>query len=229
MPPSDRLNPHPNDPCREQLQRRGVPYFADVQAQVARRLSRLSNDARTAFAAACAERLMQRHEALPKGQQRPFTLGWRPVLNAIWEGLERGDEGSRRRVREALDAFRAGPYNHHDGQDGPDDADKDAAAASLYAAESFVGGEPRAAEWAAVRAIEAAFEIAGAELEDARGGVVAEAERDLLAETREAMHPAVQGELGRQVRDLDGLERDGGMGAVLRALKAGGERMVVGD
>ncbi len=222
MTPPDRRAPIPNlnDLCRVQLERSGVPHPMDVRADVALRLSRLSREARAAFAVACAERLMRRHEALPKGQQRRFTLDWRPVLNAIWQGLERGDEGEMRLVREALAAFRAGPYNHRDGQDGPDDADEDAAAASIYAAECFVGGEERAAEWAAARAIEAAFEIAGEELEDRRGGTGDQDARELTAEAREAMHPVVQGELGRQVRDLGVLERHGMTGEVLRRLQA---------
>lgn len=222
MTSPDRPFPTQGDLCREQLERRGVPYPLDVQADVALRLSRLSSEARTAFAVACAERLMRRHEGLPKAQQRPFTLGWRPVLDAIWQGLARSDENSMRRVQEALAAFRAGPYDHGDGQDGPPDADEDAAAASLYAAESFVGGEARAAEWAAARAIEPAFEIAGEELEDGRGGIAEEAARELTPLAREAMHPAVQGELGRQVKDLGVLERNGVTGAVLVKLRADG-------
>ncbi len=222
MTPSDRPFPTQGDLCREQLERRGVPYFVDVQADVALRLSRLSREARAAFAVACAERLMRRHEGLPKGEQRAFTLGWRPVLDAIWQGLERGDEGSLRLVREALAAFRAGPYDHDDGPDGPDDADEDAAAASLHAAECFAGGDDRSAEWAGCRAIDAAFSIASDELQLETDDFVWAPAAELMPLAREAMHWAVQGELGRQVAELGMLERDGVTAAVLEALNAGG-------
>ena len=127
-----------------------------------------------------------------------------------------------RLVREALAAFRAGPYDHHDGQDGPDDADEDAAAASLHAAECFVGGDDGSAAWAACRAVDVAFSIASDELQLETDDFVWDPAAELMPLAREAMHPAVQGELERQVAELGMLERDGVTGAVLVALTRAG-------
>jgi hypothetical protein len=205
------------DLAREQLRRRGVPYFADVQAEIQSRLERLPGEARKAFALACAERLMRQHECVPN--PRPFTLGWRPVLDVMWHGLEglAGDAGDR--VREVLHAFHASPYDHDLGQDGPDDADDDAAAASIYAAECFVSGDARFAGLSAARAIDWAFLVAGEELALDPNDFVWDPAAEPMPLTREAMHPAVQGELRRQLADLDLLQRDGPTAGVLRSLK----------
>ena len=95
------------DLAREQLWRRGTPYFIDVADEVRNRLERLADDARRAFALVCAERAMSWHVRLPETEQRPFTLGWRPVLEAIRAGLLDDAEKAGERVRAALDAYRA--------------------------------------------------------------------------------------------------------------------------
>jgi hypothetical protein len=218
--PHEKQFPTQGDLCREQLRRRGIPYFGDVQADVARRLSRLSPEARAAFAVACAERVMRRHERLPSREQRPFALGWRPVLDAIWQGLERGDEQSARRVRDALANFHASPYDHDDGPDGLDDADDDAAAASIYAAECFAGGDAQSAKWAAGRGVDLAFSIADDELQLDPNDFVWDPEAEPMPFAKEAMHHAVQEELRRQVADLELLERHGVSAAVLDRLKS---------
>jgi hypothetical protein len=97
------------DLAREQLRRRGFLYSGDVQEQVREQLGRLPMRARKTFAVLCAERLMVRHQNLPQAEQRPFTLGWRPALDAIWEGLNTENEDYIRQVEAALDAFYASP------------------------------------------------------------------------------------------------------------------------
>jgi hypothetical protein len=79
--------PTQGDLAREQIRRRGLLYFGDVQDEVRRRLQQLPDDARRAFAVSCAARLMAQHEQLPASEQRLFTIGWRPILDAIWSGL----------------------------------------------------------------------------------------------------------------------------------------------
>jgi len=121
------------------------------------RLQHLSPEARAAFALLCAQRLMDAHLKLPKSEQRPFTLSWVPVLELIWAGLQASDSSSEKSsVQGYLKAFHEGPFNHTLGQDGPDDADDDAAACSIYAAEVFCRGDAASAKWAATRLIGAA-------------------------------------------------------------------------
>jgi hypothetical protein len=114
--------PSSGDLAREQVRRHGLPYFGDVQAQIAARLEQLPPSARQAFALSCAERLMRRHQSQPPAEQRPFTLGWRPALDATREGLIAETGESRRLVSAALDAFHNSPYDHADGPDGPESA-----------------------------------------------------------------------------------------------------------
>jgi hypothetical protein len=208
------LFPTRGDLAREQVRRRGLLYFADVQS----RLERLPAEARRAFALACAERVMRQHQTLPN--PRPFTLGWRPVLDTMWFGLDgvAGDVGDR--VREALRAFHAGPFDHDLGQDGPDDADDDAAAASIYAAECFVNGDARFASLAAARAVDSSFSMAGDDLALDPNEFVWDPAAEPMPLALEAMHPAVQGELRRQLSDLELLEREGVTVSVLRSLKS---------
>jgi hypothetical protein len=195
------------DLAREQLRRRGALYDGDVEDEVRARLERLTEDARRAFALVCAERAMAWHEGLPPEEQRPFTLGWGPTLKAIRAGLTGETADARARVQEALDAFRASPYDHSDGQDGPDDADEDAAAASIYAAECSLDGSVDPAVWAASRMVEIGYGIAQDEL----GLDSNEFEWDAAADppsplAQENMHAAVSDELKRQLADLQELE-----------------------
>jgi hypothetical protein len=188
-----RQFPTQRDLTREQLQQRGIPYFADVAAEVEHRLEQLTPDGRKAFALACAERLMRWHEGLPRQEQRSFTLGWRPVLDTMWSGLEGTDKEAPRRVQEALDALHASPYWHTEGQDGPDDADEDAAAASIYAAECFVTSESEWAHWAADRGVQLAFRLAEEDLHQNPDKFDWNPSHELTELARDSMHPAVQG------------------------------------
>jgi hypothetical protein len=207
------------DLAREQLRRRGIPYFADIQAEFVSRLARLSPTARKGFALACAERLMKWHERLAKPEQRPFTLGWRPVLDVMWLGMEGQCEEAPHRVNQALEEFHASPFDHDEGQDGPDDADEDAAAACICAAECFVKGDALFACGSASRAIDLAFRIANEELHLDPNDFVWDPSAELMPLAQEAMHPAVQAELRRQLSDLQMLERSGMTVSVLQKLR----------
>ena len=194
------------DLASEQVRRHGLPYFGDVRAQIAARLEQLLPSARQAFALSCAERLMRRHQSQPPQEQRPFTLGWRPALDAIREGLIAETGESTRLVSEALDAFHKSPYDHADGPDGPDDADEHAASASIYACECYLSGDPQLAFWASSRAIDAAFSIADDELQLDPNDFVWDPGAEPMPLARQAMHPAVQAELATQLSDLSILE-----------------------
>lgn len=216
-PDYQKLFPTRGDLAREQVRRRGLLYFADVQANVQSRLARLPAKARSAFALACAERLMRQHQDFP--DPRPFTLGWRPVLDTMWLGLEGVVDDADDRVREALRAFHASPFDHDLGQDGPDDADEDAAAASIYAAECFVSGDARFASLPAARAVDSSLLTAGDDLALDSNEFVWDPAAEPMPLAQAAMHPAVQGELRRQLSDLELLEREGVTVSVLRSIR----------
>jgi hypothetical protein len=140
----------------EELSARHLLNPLGVVAESEARLERVPPEARAAFAVLCAQRLMDAHLKLPKSEQRSFTLSWIPVLELIWAGLEAADSSSARySVQEYLNAFYQGPFNHNRGQDGPSDADEDAAACSIYAAQAFCHGDAESARWAAHCLIEA--------------------------------------------------------------------------
>ncbi|MER7708917.1 hypothetical protein ABTX81_39325 [Kitasatospora sp. NPDC097605] len=88
-----------------------------------------------------------------------------------------------------------GEYCHNDGQDGPDDADESAAAATLYAAHTYLFGCHDFAVWTSGRGVEAVEEHLQrlAETEDETEG------DDVLVDTDEAL----AAELRRQLQDLD--------------------------
>jgi hypothetical protein len=150
---------------------------------------------------------MQRHQELP--EPRPFTLGWRPVLDVMWLGLEGLAADADERVREALDAFHASPFYRDLGPDGPGDADENAAAASIYAAECYLSGDARACGFAAARSGDWAFSVAQEELALDPNDFVWAPDAEPMPFARELMHPAVQAELRRKLSDLDLLEREG--------------------
>jgi hypothetical protein len=66
---------------------KGLIDPASITNQVEAALLRLQPEARAAFAALCAQRLMAWHVRLPAPEQRPYTLTWAPVLETIWTGL----------------------------------------------------------------------------------------------------------------------------------------------
>jgi len=171
------------------LRRRNALFFSDVLAEVTARLPSL---AYSVIATACAERLLTRHLRLPQSLQRPFTAAWRHPMDCIW-GILRCDRDAaslRWEVADALKRFYDSPLNHNQGQDGPDDADHDAAAACIYAAESLVQSSPKAAGCAASRLVDEAFSRAADKRKVA--SPVTGKVNDLV---EDCCHPVVQYEL----------------------------------
>jgi hypothetical protein len=204
------------DVARAQLREHG---FVDPFAFTERRreaLAALAPDARIAFALTIADQRLRAHESLPAPERAEFTLGWRPAIDAGWEWLA-GDEQARAAVLAKLDEFHASPYDHDLGQDGPPDADEDAASAAIYASECLAaGGTVEHADWAAARAEETAYQQAC----DDDAWKAAHPELDDFAQ--DLAHPLVQDELARQQRLLD-LLRDADVQApeTLARLRAG--------
>ncbi|TDT97278.1 hypothetical protein EDD99_5390 [Streptomyces sp. 846.5] len=164
--------------------------WQDLSAQVEERLKAMPSGGRRVFAAGIAERLMSWHEALPEDEQAPFTVGLRPLLNSVWEGVL-GDSTAFSAVNRGVAEYMLSEYCHNDGQDGPDDADESAAAATLYAAHSYLFGCHDFASWTSHRAVEAV---------DQHLEHLAEQEDD---EPVPNSDEALACELQRQLRDLD--------------------------
>ncbi|MFG3531167.1 hypothetical protein ACGF8B_31190 [Streptomyces sp. NPDC047917] len=164
--------------------------WQELSALVEERLKSVSSGERRVFAAGVAERLMSRHEALPEDEQAPFTLSLRPLLNSVWAGVL-GDSTAFSAVNRGVAEYMLSEYCHNDGQDGPDDADESAAAATLYAAHAYLFGCHDFVSWTSGRAVEAVDQLL-----------------EYLAETEEDETPvdadeALAAELQRQLRDLD--------------------------
>lgn len=191
-----------------------------VRVEQRRALETLGARARLAFAASVAHRLLRQHEELPKEMQRPFSLEWRAVIDAVWADLA-GEANGYYVVTHALGRFYLSPYNHNEGQEGPGDADEHEAAAAIYTAECLVHGCVDAAAFAGWRGVDAAFERAEASLSSDEGSRVGGVD-EVFA------HSLVQEELSRQSEDLALLLRDGtvldrcdtdGCGAVVEQLR----------
>ncbi|WP_042405955.1 hypothetical protein [Streptacidiphilus carbonis] len=161
--------------------------WQDLATTVAERLEVASWDERCVFAACVAERLMSGHEALPEDERAPFTLGLRPLLNAVWEGVL-GDSTAFDEVKRGIGEYLLSEYCHNDGQNGPNDADEDAAAATLYAAMAYLFGCRDLAGVVSSRAVDAVDQALQRLAEE--GGDVPDLDEALVAELR------------RQLRDL---------------------------
>ncbi len=143
------------DIARVKMPKRNCLYFADVLDDIKKRLSLQSS---ILLSAACAERMLMRHLALPPDKQRKFTTTWRVPMDALWRALSSaGRTSDKKDIEDKLYAFYESPLNHSNGQDGPDDADDDAAAACIYACEAFFNGNSDSAFYAVSRLVADAF------------------------------------------------------------------------
>src|SRR5262245_8811364 len=78
------------DLIRQEGLRRGRLTTADERQRWKGVLEGFSRQQRTAFAAAAAQSLLRSREAVWLAGD--YVLGWRPVLEGVWRGLE-GDDG----------------------------------------------------------------------------------------------------------------------------------------
>jgi hypothetical protein len=169
--------------------------WQDAQAGLDARLRSTDRTERMVFVASVAERWMADHEARPADEQQPFTVGLRPLLDDVWRAAC-GDQTAFRGISDALGRFYLSEYSHNDGQDGPDDADDDAAAAVLYAAEHYMHGFADFAVVVSSRGVEAASFRVQMLADDGAG----DEDEDNLAMLRE---------LELQERELDLIARHG--------------------
>ncbi len=177
------------DTARDTVRERGDLFYSEV---LDRLTTQLPSVAYPVIAAASAERLLSRHLQLPASSQRPFTVTCRHPLDCVW-GVLAGQTDAialRGEVERWLQSFYDSPLNHSDGQDGPDDADHDPAAAFIYAAESLIRNSAESAGYAMSRVVDDAFARAADERETSKhatGRV-----DDFIAD---CCHPIVQREL----------------------------------
>ncbi|MGW5847760.1 hypothetical protein ACWFQ8_07300 [Streptomyces sp. NPDC055254] len=142
------------DTARDRL---GLNTWQELSASVEERLTAMSSSERGVFAAGTAERLMSWHEALPEEDRAPFTMGLRPLLNSVWEACL-GDSTAFTAVKRGVAEYMLSEYCHNDGQDGPEDADDNAAAATLHAAHAYLFECCDFAVWASRRSVDAVDE-----------------------------------------------------------------------
>lgn len=166
--------------------------WQECEAEVASRLADASFDERVVFAVGVAERLMRAQEALSADEQAEYTLSLRPLLNALWEAAL-GNSAAFGEIKHGLGEYLLSEYCHNDGQDGPGDADRPAAAAVLYAAAVYLFGTGDLASVVSSRAVEAVDERRNRD--------------DSFADDPEEVLAA---ELHRQLRDLDLIRRHSG-------------------
>ncbi|MEV2243080.1 hypothetical protein [Streptomyces sp. NPDC049970] len=168
--------------------------WQELSTLVEERLKAASAGERGVFATGVAERLMRRHEALPEDEQGPFTVSLRPLLNSVWEGVL-GDSTAFSAVKRGVGEYILSDHCHNDGQDGPDDADEPAAAATLHAAHAHLFTCQEFAVWNSNRAVEA--------IDQHLEYLAEQGEHEPLVDTDEAL----ASELQRQLRDLDLIAR----------------------
>lgn len=171
--------------------RNPLPTWQMLAEQVRERLDDVPVEVAAAFAVVTAERLM-RADPL----RRPYTLSLRPLLDLLWQAVC-GDHTVHRAVAAALAEYYVSDYCHNDGQDGPDDADDDPAAAILYAAECWFHMVADFAVWVGDRGIAAA---------DNWAYLATEADSDDDNDVEAVAEAAVVAEARLQLATLDALE-----------------------
>ena len=161
--------------------------------QLVRELDRLPRDLRTAFAAACAQRLLPGY--LPYARRKrldPDLLA--NLLAQVWNSIEHASSSPA--LEQDLELCMSLHPNEHYDLFGDQYAAEDAVASVAHAIASLTPERSREAALAADRAFNAAFYFVEAQL-------MTEGPQPSLEQ--ELQHPIVQKELQRQRRDLDEL------------------------
>jgi hypothetical protein len=181
---------------------RGLLDPRQAEKQVRRGLAGMSGAARTAFAAAAAQRLAAAQLALPPAAHDQEVLAWRPALDAIWRGLA-GDHDSAE-VPRALARFYvrhqvSGPGALEGGflTVGGSEEGSAAITATYCAAQCYLHGCADFAIWAARVATEITDHLVE---QDQVWWSYKPA--SVQAGEWHRTHPAVQSECARQLRDL---------------------------
>ena len=169
------------------------------EVELTEKIEQLPTRLRTAFAAACAERLTVAYARFSALTGRGNLAAFKTILARLWSDLI-GTEMSHAEVEEQIKSCMK-LIPHED--EGPwvfeQAAAEDATAALAYVLRCRRGGQAREASWAARRAYEALdhFVRNQGQIDTSAAG----------AEARVLANPLVQCELARQERDIDELLR----------------------
>ena len=176
---------------------RSLPILDFNEADMVRKLGSIKTRLRTAFAAACAERLAPAYDKFFKVSGRGDARKLGQLRERLWGNIE-GRILNAPISEEEVDACMDLIPSQDDAPWVPEQAyAEDAAAALAYALRCWRTDDPQEAAWAARRAFEAVDQF------------VIRRERINLNDPnqagRVASHQIVQAELARQKRDLDEL------------------------
>lgn len=184
--------------ARAELDELGAKHFLDVRATVRRMLEDLSGPRRAAFATTVADRMLATHKSSYKSSHASRSL-----LDDIWRGLG-GDHTTDEAVAAEVGRFYLSPLWRRHRHDDPTDLDDHLVMVTLYAAECYLHGCLEFATWTGWRGFDAAAITAAAD-------VVWPHRRpsNVSLYAWELAHPVVQGELERQLEDVELLSQDG--------------------
>ena len=116
-------------------------------------LGRTSGDSVAGFAATCAQRILSRPLEDSDKTHSPFMTSCEALLRDIWRGIEKSDPSTRLKVQTGLRALGIDVHRPRY-QSLEEEADDDAAAAIIFAAQVFCTGEIAPALWAARRMLD---------------------------------------------------------------------------
>lgn len=189
--------------AQAELDALGLKHYLDVRATVRRMLTHMGKTERTAFAAAVAERLLREDERVPPREVKPYTLSWRPALDAVWRTLT-GEAPGPRQIAAAVARFYVSPQFYESRHDDPADGEDHVVMACLYACECALHGCLEFAMWAGWRGFDGATLRAAADVEWPHRRPA-----EVSPYAWELAHPAIQAELDRQLADLELLAVEG--------------------
>jgi len=176
------------------------------EAQLVEKIERLPHQARSAFAAACAERLLPSYSRFWKRTGRGDANTLAATLGRLWDdlsGIPMSDAEVEAEIKTCMELI---PQEN----DGPwvmeQAAAEDAASALAYALRCRKNGLANEAAWAARRAYEAVTFFCENVEGNGSGKVrMLDYSQRLSEYARHLANPLVQAELARQQRDLDEL------------------------
>jgi uncharacterized protein YjaG (DUF416 family) len=167
------------------------------EKQLLQKLEQLARSHRVAFAAACAQRQLLSYQRFSAKTGFGDFAALENMLESLWKELN-GNPMPEKELAAKIDAgmqLIAGEDIEEDGREYAEDA----AAAVVYALRCRQNGESQEAMYTARRAYESLdhFVINTENMDTNRPG----------EEARVLSHPLIQSEFGRQLRDLDELQR----------------------
>lgn len=165
------------------------------EQELVRRLERLPDALRTAFAAACAERMLPAYARFLHGGHPGDAARLEAILRDLWLDLEGNRTPAIEQQEDINTCMKVLSERDEQSEQYLDRSlAEDAVAALTYALRSRNSGDPQEAAWAARRAYESVdqFVVEKAQIDT----------NELGAEERVLSHLIVQAELLRQQRDL---------------------------